>query len=57
MVLGPTPLPDEWPLDWAPGEFVFPEVWPIAPRRKSVPPEQEGLNLIMDFLLDEDWYE
>ena len=45
-------LPDDWPLDWGPGQFVFPEVYPLVPARKDYPPEQVNLDRVLDFVLD-----
>ncbi len=45
-------LPDEWPADWSPGQFTFPEVYPTVPTRKDCPPEQVNLDAVLDFVLD-----
>lgn len=45
-------VPDDWPLDWQPGRFVFPEVYPQMPARKDCPPEQVNLDRLLDFVLD-----
>lgn len=47
-----TPLPEDWPRNWGPGEFVFPEVYPQVPRRKDCPPEQLNLDRILQFVTD-----
>ena len=44
-------IPDDWPLDWHPGRFVFPEVYPQMPARKDCPPEQINLDAVLDFVL------
>jgi len=45
-------VPDDWPLNWGPGQFVFPEVYPLVPARKDCPPDQVGLDRVLDFVLD-----
>jgi uncharacterized protein len=55
--LNPSDVPENWPDSWELGTYFFPEVWPRIPRRKSDPPEQQGLNRIFNYLLDEDWTE
>jgi predicted YcjX-like family ATPase len=45
-------LPDDWPADWAPGRFAYPEVYPTVPTRKDCPPDQINLNAVLDFVLD-----
>jgi predicted YcjX-like family ATPase len=55
--LNPSDVPENWPDFWESGTYFFPEVWPRIPRRKSDPPEQQGLNRIFNYLLDEDWTE
>lgn len=45
-------VPDDWPLFWKAGEYVFPEVYPKVPPRKDCPPEQVGLDRVLDFVLD-----
>lgn len=45
-------VPDDWPLYWKAGEYVFPEVYPKMPPRKDCPPEQVGLDRVLDFVLD-----
>ena len=45
-------VPDDWPLDWRPGRFVFPEVYPLVPARKDCPPDQINLDRVLDFVLD-----
>src|SRR5262249_43649416 len=44
-------LPDDWPENWAPGRYFFPEVWPRVPARKDCPPEQINLDRILNFVL------
>lgn len=45
-------LPDDWPQNWQPGQYSFPEVYPIIPNRKDCPPDQINLDRIFDFVLD-----
>ncbi|MGL6094639.1 MAG: YcjX family protein, partial [Fimbriiglobus sp.] len=45
-------VPDDWPADWSPGRFVFPEVYPTVPTRKDCPPDQINLDRVLDFVLD-----
>jgi hypothetical protein len=45
-------VPDDWPLNWGPGQFVFPEVYPLVPARKDCPPDQLNLDRVLDFVLD-----
>lgn len=45
-------LPDDWPLDWKPGEFAFPEVYPRMPTRKDYPPEQVNVDRLATFVID-----
>jgi predicted YcjX-like family ATPase len=44
-------LPDDWPLQWGPGQYSFPEVYPRIPMRKDAPPEQMNLDKVLTFLL------
>jgi predicted YcjX-like family ATPase len=48
---GVSPVPDDWPLDWGPGGWSFPEVYPRVPARKDAPPDQLGLDRVLDFVL------
>ena len=45
-------LPDDWPREWHPGDYWFPEVYPSIPARKDCPPDQLNLDRIFDFVLD-----
>ena len=45
--------PVVWPNDWRAGDYHFPDVYPIFPKRKDAAPTQFGLNRIFDFLMDE----
>lgn len=45
-------LPDDWPRDWGPGVYAFPEVYPFVPARKDCPPEQINLDRVFDFATD-----
>lgn len=49
----PDNLPEEWPECWQEKIYHYPSVWPRMPKRKTKPPEQEGLNLLLDFLFEE----
>jgi uncharacterized protein len=55
--LNPSDVPEHWPGSWESGTYCFPEVWPQIPWRRSDPPEQQGLDRIFHYLLDEDWTE
>lgn len=44
-------LPAEWPADWAPGQYAFPDVYPRMPPRWNCPPEQVNLDKIFDFVM------
>ena len=45
-------LPDDWPLDWKPGRYSFPEVYPRMPTRKDYPPEQVNVDRLASFVID-----
>jgi predicted YcjX-like family ATPase len=45
-------LPDDWPADWRPGQFAYPEVYPTIPTRKDCPPEQINLAKVLDFVVE-----
>ncbi len=45
-------LPDDWPIDWKPGRYTFPEVYPRMPTRKDYPPEQVNLDKLASFVID-----
>ena len=47
----PSTVPTDWPRSWEPGEYAFPEVYPIVPRRKDCPPEQINLDRVLTFVL------
>jgi predicted YcjX-like family ATPase len=47
-----SPLPDDWPADWRPGQFAYPEVYPTIPTRKDYPPDQINLAKVLDFVLE-----
>ncbi len=51
--LRPSELPDEWPDYWESGQYYFPEVWPMVPHKKSSPPNQSGLEAILNFILED----
>jgi len=43
-------LPKEWPRHWNPGEFSFPEVYPLVPVNFGKAPEEEGLWDVLSFI-------
>ncbi|HEY3789868.1 MAG TPA: YcjX family protein [Urbifossiella sp.] len=45
-------LPDDWPMDWRPGRFSFPEVYPQMPTRKDYPPEQVNVDKLATFVIE-----
>ena len=45
-------LPDDWPTDWKPGRFAFPEVYPQMPTRKDYPPEQVNVDKLASFVIE-----
>jgi uncharacterized protein len=45
-------LPDDWPSDWKPGAFAFPEVYPRMPTRKDYPPEHVNLEKLASFVIE-----
>ncbi|OWK36628.1 YcjX family protein [Fimbriiglobus ruber] len=47
-----SPIPDDWPLNWRAGQYVFPEVYPFVPARKDCPPDQINLDRVLDFVMD-----
>lgn len=49
---GVSALPDDWPADWRPGEYAFPDVYPRMPPRKDYPPEQVNLDRLAAFVID-----
>jgi predicted YcjX-like family ATPase len=50
-------LPEEWPLDWHTGEYLFPNIYPNVPKRRDCAPSQFGLERILDFIMDESFME
>lgn len=48
-----SPLPENWPDEWEPGEFSFYRLHPNFPRNHQVPPRQFGLERIFDFITRE----
>ena len=50
--LHPSRLPECWPEHWQAGDYAFPEVWPLLPARRNLPPRHLGLNAIVDFILE-----
>ncbi len=51
--LSPSPLPESWPDFWSIGEYYYPEVWPTVPHKKVTPPNQNGLEEILQFIFEE----
>jgi predicted YcjX-like family ATPase len=49
---GVSELPEDWPQEWKPGQYVFPEVYPKMPARKDHPPEQVNLDRVASFVID-----
>ena len=47
-----SPLPDDWPLEWAAGRYAFPEVYPRMPARKDYPPDQVNLDKLATFVIE-----
>jgi predicted YcjX-like family ATPase len=45
-------LPDDWPLEWPPGRYAFPEVYPKMPARKDYPPDQVNLDKLATFVIE-----
>ena len=45
-------LPDDWPMEWRPGRYAFPEVYPHMPTRKDYPPEQINLDKLASFVIE-----
>jgi predicted YcjX-like family ATPase len=45
-------LPDDWPANWSPGAFAFPEVYPQMPTRKDYPPEQVNVDQLASFVIE-----
>ncbi|MFH1377607.1 MAG: YcjX family protein [Planctomycetota bacterium] len=48
-----SPVPEHWPNDWSAGEYQFPDVFPVFPKRRDKAPRQFGLERVFDFLLKE----
>ena len=45
-------VPEEWPGTWRPGDYSFPEVYPVLPAYQGYPPDQIGLDRVLDFVMD-----
>jgi predicted YcjX-like family ATPase len=45
-------LPDDWPLEWPPGRYAFPEVYPRMPARKDYPPDQVNVDRLATFVIE-----
>jgi predicted YcjX-like family ATPase len=44
-------LPDEWPAEWKTGDYSFVRVYPHMPKRRNCPPEQFGMDRVLDFVM------
>lgn len=51
-LLNPSNVPHIWPEYWDTDQYFFPEVWPILPARKSMPPRQDGMGAILNFIFN-----
>ncbi len=45
-------VPEEWPSTWRPGDYSFPEVYPVLPAYQAYPPDQIGLDRVLEFVMD-----
>lgn len=43
--------PDDWPHDWPPLQYSFPEVYPRVPPRKDFPPDHINLDKVASFVI------
>ena len=43
-------LPEEWPNDWDPNSYQFPNVVPRPPRNRQIPPRHRNLDAVFDFV-------
>ncbi|MFP4027356.1 MAG: YcjX family protein [Candidatus Brocadiia bacterium] len=43
-------VPHDWPREWEPGEYSFPNVRPVMIDRKDYPPNHENLDKLFNFL-------
>ena len=48
----PEQLPSEWPNEWNPDDYCFPDIAPRKPRSALQPPEQDSLDKIFDFIVE-----
>jgi predicted YcjX-like family ATPase len=44
-------LPSDWPRAWKPGEYSFPDVYPLIPERRDYPPDHVRLDEILRFVM------
>lgn len=51
--LKPSDLPNYWPDYWETDKYFYPEVWPHVPHKKTSPPNQNGLEAILQFIFEE----
>jgi len=45
-------VPEEWPGTWHAGDYSFPEVYPVLPAYQGYPPDQIGLDRVLEFVMD-----
>ncbi|MGL6073776.1 MAG: YcjX family protein [Fimbriiglobus sp.] len=45
-------LPSDWPPNWNPGDWNFPQVYPQMPNFRAVAPDQLGLDQVLDWVMD-----
>jgi len=50
-------VPNGWPDDWNKGDYCFPRVWPMVPKNIDNPPLQIGLENVLNFIMDENFFE
>ena len=48
----PEQLPSEWPNEWNPDDYCFPDIAPRKLRSALRPPEQDSLDKIFDFIVE-----
>jgi predicted YcjX-like family ATPase len=44
-------VPEHWPDKWAAGDFVFPDVFPLMPSNRDLPPRHIGLDRVVNYVL------
>lgn len=45
-------VPEDWPAAWGPGDYSFPEVYPVLPAYQGYAPDQIGLDRVLEFVMD-----